>query len=167
MLNTVLLPGQFVTFLLPGQHGCVEFTATGNRSIRPQSRKTLRQIPLNLLADNQTHKRLFFSPLKRAKKVPKCTRSTFAVSKNRQQQFPRGIRGDSRMQEIPQRAHISGGDLRNFELWTAGIQSGAIQPASAGDVCGGRNTWHKYLKDAYCCCTQTFPPLQTLIFLPL
>lgn len=39
---------------------CGEFTATENRSIRPQSRKTLRQAPLNLLADDQTQKVFFF-----------------------------------------------------------------------------------------------------------
>lgn len=102
----------------------MEFTATEDRSIRPQSRNTLRQTPLNLLADDQMQKGLFFGGvfllfffwLKRAKKVLKCRSSKFAVSKHRQQQFPRGVRGDWRLQEIPEPAHISGADLRNFEL---------------------------------------------------
>lgn len=52
-----------------------------------------------------------------------------------QQQF---TRGDSSLQETPERAPISGGDLRNVELWTAGIQSGAIRAVSYGDAqtCG-------------------------------
>lgn len=81
--------------------------------------------------------------------------------RTRQQQFPRGVRGDSRLQEIPERAQISGGDLGNFELWTPGIQSGAIQPVSDGDTrhtdtWGLGVTFHKNRKDAYCCCTRTF-----------
>lgn len=154
------------------QRGCAEITATGNRSIRPQSRKTLRKTPLNLLADDQTQKGFFFFFffLKRAKKVPKCRSSKFAVSKNRQQQQQELLRGDWRLQEIPQRAQTSGGDLRNLELWTAGIQSGAIQPVSAGDMWVRGDTGPKYRKDAFCCCTQAFFFfffLQTLISLPL
>lgn len=125
----------------------------------------------------------FFFLLKRAKKVPKCRSSAsgFAVSKDRQQRFPRGVRcvrGDWRLQEIPERAQNSGGDLRIFELWSAGIQTGAIHPGSAGDVrhtdswgLGRRgDTGPKYRRDAYHCCTHTFVVsffFQTLIFLAL
>lgn len=54
-----------------------------------------------------------------------------------QQQFPRGVTGDWRLAEIPERAQLSAGDLRNFELW---IQSEATQPLSAADM-RHRHVW--------------------------
>lgn len=143
----------------------MEFTATEDRSIRPQSRNTLRQTPLNLLADDQMQKGFFcllvFFWLKRAKKVLKCRSSKFAVSKHRQQQFPRGVRGDWRLQEIPEPAQISGADLRNFELERrdpvrSHPTSVSWRHATHRHVGVGGDTGHKYRKDAYYCCPQTF-----------
>lgn len=149
---------------------CGEFTATENRSIRPQSRKTLRQALLNLLADDQTQK-VFFFLLKRAKKKSSKVQKfqVCLIKEPSATVFPRGDRGDSRLQEIPERARICGGDLRNFELWGRRdpIRSHptGVSWRHATHTRGG-DTGHKYPKDAVVVHRLIHFFLQTVFFIP-